>query len=133
LKPQYIYNLWGIPLASNSYKMNIYFFQEGGILLFITQGCVLFTHLWFDLLFCVFVHSLNIMEIIRLFFIDHWFTWTPTTIHDLHCILIAWMLSRMKPLKFGLGTPFFNVMTLFIFHHRTHWTFMSSNCMSQKG
>jgi hypothetical protein len=32
---------------------------------------------------------------------------------------LAWVPLTMKPLKFGLGTPFVNI-TLFNFHHKTH-------------
>jgi hypothetical protein len=42
-----------ISLASNNEIVSIYFFQQGGILVFITQGLVLFVHFLFDLLFCV--------------------------------------------------------------------------------
>ncbi len=52
LKPNCIRNPF-ISLTSNSKIVNICFFQQGGILIFIAQGLVLFMRLLFDLLFCV--------------------------------------------------------------------------------
>lgn len=71
LKPSYIRSPQGIPLALNSYIASMHFFQQHGILIFITQGRVLFMHFWFDLLFCVFIRKLNLMKVTHSFPINH--------------------------------------------------------------
>jgi hypothetical protein len=71
LKPNCIRSPQGIPLAPNSCIVSMLFLQRCSILVFITQGLVLLTHLWFDLLFCVFICKLNLMKVTHSFPIDH--------------------------------------------------------------
>jgi len=71
------------------------------------------TNLWYNLLFCMFVHRLNLMEITSSFPIHHEFNGIPTTMYMiLTTFQLTWVMLAMKPLKFGLVTPFFDITLL---------------------
>ncbi len=89
LKPSYIHSPQGIPLAPNNCIVSMHFFQQCGILVFITQGRVLFMHFWFNSLFCVFIHKLSLMKVTHSFPIEHQFIWIHNSIHDSHYIQIG--------------------------------------------
>lgn len=130
MKPNYIHNLRGIPLALNSCIMGICFFQWGAILVFKAQGLMMMTNLWCNLLFCMFVHRLNLMEITSSLLIHHGFNGIPTTMYMIFTTFqLTWVMLAMKPLKFGLVTPFFDI-NLFNFCKRTYWMSMSLDYMS---
>jgi hypothetical protein len=82
----------------DSHIVSICLFQQGGILVFIAQGPVLFLHFWFDLLFCVFV-KLSPMEITHSFPIDHGFITFPTTIHNSNNIPIGLSVVTYEALE----------------------------------
>lgn len=113
-------NPWRIAPTKDGYILNIYFFQQRGIFVFISQCLVLFLHPRLHLLLCVFVHRLPLMKT-SLFLVNHWFTWIPTTIDDSHYVPIGLSIVGHEVLEVWIKTPFFTII-LFNLHHMTHWT-----------
>jgi hypothetical protein len=106
LKLSYIHYPWGIPPTMDSCIMNACLFQWGGILIFIPQGPVLFSHFWFDLLVCVFVHSLSLVKVTHLLPIYHWFIWIPTTIHNLNNVPIGLSVVSHETIEVWIRNTF---------------------------
>jgi hypothetical protein len=115
LKPSYICSPQGIPPTLNCYIANICFFQQGGI--FIHK--VLFTHLWFDLLFCVYVQRLTLMEVTCSLPIDHEFIGIFIIIHDSYYVQIGSIIVGHETLEVCINNIFFR-HHLVQFHHKTH-------------
>jgi hypothetical protein len=73
------------------------------------------TNPWCNLLFCMFVHRLSLVEITSSLPVHHGFNGIPTIMYMiLTTFQLAWVMLGMEPLKFGLVTPFFDI-TLFNF------------------
>jgi hypothetical protein len=73
------------------------------------------TNLWCNLLFCMFVHRLSQVEITSSLPIHHGFNGILITMYMIVTTFqLTWVMLAMKPLNFGLVTPFFDI-TLFNF------------------
>jgi hypothetical protein len=70
------------------------------------------------------------MEKTNMLFVNQLHSGISNPINNMDNIPICLALSAMKPLKFGLVTPFFKTMA-FNFLQSIHWALMSFNYISQ--
>jgi len=115
LKSSFMNCLKGMPPIVDCCISN---FQRNDIFVFIAQCLIFFSHIWFPMLFCVYVLCPMINSSEKNKFVIH-----QSSVHLDFCyhkqfftFQLAWTLLAMSLLNFGLGTPFFAI-ALFCFHH----------------
>jgi hypothetical protein len=110
--------------------LKVNFFQGHGFFVLITKGFVLIMELRCDQLLGVFVQKLNPMEKTSQLFVNHLHYKISSPINNSNNILVCLHTIHHEPLKNGHTQPFFSTTAFNIFH-KMHWTFVSSNYMSQ--
>ncbi len=103
LKSNFISYPRGIPPTLDCCISNICLFQRNGIFIFITQCLMFFSQLQLDLLFCVSIHGLTLMEKISSFFVNHWLTYIFIAIDNSNIIPIGLNIVGHKSFEVCIG------------------------------
>ncbi len=109
LKSSFISYPIRIPPTTNCYVPNIYLFQRNDIFIFITQCPMFFSHLWFDMSFCVFVQGMTLVKKTSSLSITHRFVWIFVTLNSSNCIAIGLSAIGHESFEVWIGNT--------IFHH----------------